>query len=266
MAFLSGLASIGSSLAGAAGGIVGALQSQSAARGMQQRQERYTERQMQNAHQWEVEDLKRAGLNPILSAHSASAVGGAGGSIGEGLGSAITSGIQAGSQAQLADSQSSLNTAAASKAIQETKNLPQQLKNETTNAQASATMAAAKSAEVEANINRIKALLPGELKNQALEIGLKAQQGKLNASEMATLESFGLTKSQILQLGKMATDVIGDTIGGATKFGTAKEFLENQKRSIENQRISIENQGRNQRITRTNKRGEISGQTYKEYY
>lgn len=43
----------------------------------------------QNAHQWEVEDLEKAGLNPILSAGGAGATaGGAGG------GAAIASGIQ----------------------------------------------------------------------------------------------------------------------------------------------------------------------------
>jgi len=30
---------------------------------------------LQNRHQWEVEDLRKAGLNPILSAHSAPSIG-----------------------------------------------------------------------------------------------------------------------------------------------------------------------------------------------
>lgn len=237
-------------LSAAAGLIGGALSGQSA-RSAQMRQERYTERQMQNAHQWEVEDLKKAGLNPVLSAHSASAVGGAGGQATD-FANAINGGITAGAQAQSADSQTQLNSAMAAKAIQETKGLPQQIKNETTKAQASATMASAAAAEVDANINRIKALLPGELKEQGLQIALKAQQGKLNESEMATLEKYGLTKSQMIQLGKMASDIIGDAIGGFTKFGTAKKF--------------IENQSRNQRITKIDKRGEIKGEIFKEFY
>ena len=65
------------SIIGAAAGLAGGAMSASSARSMQMRQERYTERQMQNAHQWEVQDLENAGLNPVLSANSAHAVGGA---------------------------------------------------------------------------------------------------------------------------------------------------------------------------------------------
>lgn len=35
----------------------------------------FTEEQLKNRHQWEVSDLKKAGLNPILSAHGAASIG-----------------------------------------------------------------------------------------------------------------------------------------------------------------------------------------------
>lgn len=35
----------------------------------------HSNEQMQNRHQWQVEDLRKAGLNPILSAHSAPSIG-----------------------------------------------------------------------------------------------------------------------------------------------------------------------------------------------
>ena len=39
----------------------------------------YQKEAMQNRHQWEVADLRKAGLNPILSANSGAATGGMGG-------------------------------------------------------------------------------------------------------------------------------------------------------------------------------------------
>ena len=64
-----------SSIASSAGDLMSDLfQSKKAA----QRQFQYQREMMQNAHQWEVQDLRKAGLNPILSAGGSGASGSVG--------------------------------------------------------------------------------------------------------------------------------------------------------------------------------------------
>lgn len=60
---------------GVAGNLFGASMQNSATEGFQQVNIDWQREQLQNKHQWEVEDLRKAGLNPILSAaNSSSAV------------------------------------------------------------------------------------------------------------------------------------------------------------------------------------------------
>ncbi len=105
---ISGGLGIVSSLAGAA-------INRSSAKRVQERQEAYTERQMQNAHQWEVEDLKKAGLNPVLSANSAHAIGGAGTTSESGSGVDFSSNMANISSAKNSDSAAKLNDATTTK-------------------------------------------------------------------------------------------------------------------------------------------------------
>lgn len=65
---MSFLGDIAGSVVGAVGSIWGANQSNNAAFQMQANSINAQKEFMQNRHQWEVEDLRRAGLNPILSA------------------------------------------------------------------------------------------------------------------------------------------------------------------------------------------------------
>lgn len=66
---------LGSALApviGLAGSLIGANMQNSASSAFQAQSYAYSKESMQNRHQWEVEDLKKAGLNPILSANNSS--------------------------------------------------------------------------------------------------------------------------------------------------------------------------------------------------
>lgn len=60
------------------GGIIGADMQNSASEHMQDNNIQWQKEQLQNKHQWEVEDLRKAGLNPILSAPNASSAVSAG--------------------------------------------------------------------------------------------------------------------------------------------------------------------------------------------
>lgn len=57
-----------SAVVGVAGSLIGARMQNSAASSMMSQSAGYSREGLQNRHQWEVEDLKKAGLNPILSA------------------------------------------------------------------------------------------------------------------------------------------------------------------------------------------------------
>lgn len=59
---------IGAAAIQAGGSIMSAVQSNKSAEAINDRQMRWNENVARNAHQWEVEDLQKAGLNPVLSA------------------------------------------------------------------------------------------------------------------------------------------------------------------------------------------------------
>lgn len=69
-------ATLGAGILGAGASIFGSDQSAKAAKEAAQMQIAWERERARNAHQWEVEDLKKAGLNPILSAGGSGAVTG----------------------------------------------------------------------------------------------------------------------------------------------------------------------------------------------
>jgi len=66
---------IGSALISGGSSLLGGLLGKSSAKKAAAAANAFTEKQMKNRHQWEVQDLKAAGLNPILSAGSAPSMG-----------------------------------------------------------------------------------------------------------------------------------------------------------------------------------------------
>ena len=80
---MSFLGSALGSVVGAVGSLFGAKMQNSAQSGMMAQSAAYSRESLQNRHQWEVEDLRKAGLNPILSATNSS-----GGQISVGTGQA----------------------------------------------------------------------------------------------------------------------------------------------------------------------------------
>lgn len=83
----------------------------------QMMQQSWEKQKMQHAHQWEMQDLKNAGLNPALTAMGGS--GASGGSIGMGSGAmADTSGYTASANAILESVKNSINSAQTEKRIE----------------------------------------------------------------------------------------------------------------------------------------------------
>lgn len=107
------LGGLGGGLLSAAGGLLSADKAGKAAREAQQKQIEWERERATHAHQWEVADLKAAGLNPILSA------GGQGASTG-GISAPVpdTSGYSTGMQNAATQMMSGITTALDAKRVQ----------------------------------------------------------------------------------------------------------------------------------------------------
>ena len=127
-----------SSIVGAVGNIWSSQEANSAAFQMQANSLAAQKEALQNKHQWEVQDLKKAGLNPILSANSAG--GGISGATANITPADVAGGLLAGA-----------NSAQARKA---TELMEKELEVRQTNANANKTSAEAKRLEAENDIQK----------------------------------------------------------------------------------------------------------------
>lgn len=107
------------------GGTTSAQKAQKYQLAQMAQQDKYNEKYAKNAHQWEVQDLMNAGLNPVLSAGGSSAGAIAGSSVSSGSGISSTNGnigdlINAGTGIATTMSQLDLNKSISAKNEAET--------------------------------------------------------------------------------------------------------------------------------------------------
>lgn len=130
---------MGFSLGGFVNSITGASNSASQANkyavGNAALNHKYQKEFAQNAHQWEVEDLKKAGLNPALSAGGGGASASGGGSFGGQTGTPggnpldiVGNIVGMANQTSATKSQNNLNDAQAMLAMAQAKNIPEELR------------------------------------------------------------------------------------------------------------------------------------------
>ena len=180
----------------------------------------FTREQMQNRIQWSVQDALKAGINPAVAAGAPSNVTGtpmpqselySGQNAQANTEQANAANIQAQTAQHAMRSQTMLNESQSYKNYTEAGLMDRNTAAKEIEAHAAEMQAYARRDEANAVINQINAMLPGNLKGQALELVEKTMNNQLTENDMKSIEKTGLSKTQWIDIAKT---VFGGIVGG----------------------------------------------------
>jgi len=159
----------------------------------------FTKEQLQNRHQWEVQDLKKAGLNPVLSAQGVPSIGGSAAAAQQNpIGNAVSSALSA------------------ARAKKELKLLDAQVRNVYADSQQKASQSYMYD-EYGKKASWEKSMLAPNLRRAAWEDEFYRKNPRMFA-----LEKAGKYASGVINSAKSATSSIHDLGGSAKKFSYKK--------------------------------------------
>lgn len=221
---------IGAAAVSAGANLMGASKSSKSAAKIAAMQIAWERERAQNAIQWGVQDALKAGINPAVAAGAPASTSGINppmpdtsgyGEAGKSAGTAmqlILADRQTSAQEKVADSEAGKNKAETMESAVRTGLMPKETAVKQMRAETEREAALKQSQLIDAQINRINKLLPGEAQGQAYELAVKAAENRLTQREMKVLDQTGLTLSEWKGLGENVLGVVKDI--GRLKYGS----------------------------------------------